>query len=81
MQVLCHREVCAHFVSRLLVSDVTKGLAKVITLGRAICRCMLLKQAALVLGYDRFSSCILAFIDHYLLVVLIHFSFLYYSKF
>ena len=81
MQVLCYGEVRAHFVGRLLVGDVTEGLAKVVTLGRTICRCVLLKQAALVLRDDRFSGCILALVDHYLLVLLIHFSFLYYSKF
>ena len=80
VQVFGHREVCAHFVSGLLVGDVTEGLAKVITLSRTVCRCVLLKQAALVLGYDRFSGCILAFVDHYLLVLLIHFPFYNYSK-
>ena len=68
MQVLCNGEVRAHFVGRLLVGDVTEGLAKIVTLGCTICRCVLLKQAALVLRNDRFSG-LLAFINHDLLAL------------
>ena len=83
VQVLRNREVGAHLVGCLLVGDVAERMAKITALGCTIRRCMLLKQAALVLRNDRFSGCscsLVSLIDYYLLALLTHFSFLYYSK-